>query len=122
MPADLKAIEDFSALLISLGMVVNKGNDVFSFKISEVDDVAQEIVLFALIRLKGEDRTVSFDILQRISLIFGLPMTSLIEIIRSIESMFPNTLIFTDNSGVKNVQFLRNIEETEALNHYYKSL
>lgn len=122
MPADLKAIEDFSALLISLGMVVNKGNDVFSFKISEVDDVAQEIVLFALIRLKGEDRTVSFDILQRISLIFGLPMTSLIEIIRSIESTFPNTLIFTDNSGIKNVQFLRGIEETEALNHYYKSL
>lgn len=122
MPSDLKAIEDFSALLINLGLIVNNGNDTFLFKTSAVDDVAQEIVLFALIRLKGDDRTVSFDILQKISLIFGLPITSLIEIIRCIENRFPNTLIFTDNSGIKNVQFLRDIEETEALNYYYKSL
>lgn len=122
MPSDLKAIEDFSALLINLGMIVFKGNDTYSFKIYSVDEIIPEIVLFAILRMKGADRTVSFDILQKLSLIFGLPMSSLIELIRRLEISFPETFIFTDNSGIKNVLFLRDMEETEALDHYYKSI
>ena len=121
-PSDLKTIEDFSALLITLGSIVSKGHDAYSFKTHEKKDIAQEIVLFALIRMKGEDRTASFDILQKLSLIFGLPMTILIEIIRDLETTFPDTLVFTDNSGIKNVQFIREINEFDALNHYYQSL
>ncbi len=49
-------------------------------------------------------------------------MATLIDIIRELENTFPNTLVFSDNSGIKNVQFLRNINETEALNHYYDML
>lgn len=121
-PSDLKTIEDFSALLITLVSIVSKGHDIYSFKTHEKKDIAQEIVLFALIRMKGEDRTASFDILQKLSLIFGLPMTILIEIIRDLETTFPDTLVFTDNSGIKNVQFIREINEFDALNHYYQSL
>ena len=51
-----------------------------------------------------------------------MPMTTLIDVIRSLEFSFPNTLVFTDNSGIKNVQFLRDIDEKEALNHYYDQL
>lgn len=122
MPSDLKAIEDFSSLMINLGVITFKGNDTYLFKIKSADEISPEVVLFALIRMKGTDRTVSFDILQKLSLIFLLPMSSLIEIIRSLESIYPGTLIFTDNSGIKNVQFLRDMEEIEVLNHYYKSL
>lgn len=122
MPSDLKTIEDFSAILINLGMIVFRGNDTYSFKINSIEEITTEVVLFALIRMKGTDRTVSFDTLQKVSLIFGISTTSLIEIIRHLENMFPGTLVFTDNSGIKNVQFLRDMEETEALNHYYKSL
>lgn len=122
MPSDLKTIEDFSAILINLGMIVVKSNDTYSFKITSVDEIVPEIILFALIRMKGSDRTVSFDVLQKLSLIFGLSMSSLIELIRRLESIFPETLIFTDNSGIKNVQFLIDMDETEALDHYYKSI
>ncbi|MCM1141619.1 MAG: DUF4007 domain-containing protein, partial [Muribaculum sp.] len=62
------------------------------------------------------------DVLQKLSLIFGLPMVSLIDIIRSLEKIFPGTLVFSDNSGIKNVQFIGAIDEFEALNHYYKQL
>lgn len=127
-PKDLKAIEDFSSMLIALGLIVDTGkhstgNDrIYTFKISGLSDIASEIILFALIRMKGIDRTVSFDMLQRLSLIFGMPMPSLIDVIRSLEDSFPDTLVFTDNSGIKNVQFLRDIDENEALNHYYDRL
>lgn len=122
VPSDLKTIEDFSALMIGLGLIVCKDSDIYCFKVSNPDDITPEIILFALIRMKGTDKTVSFDVLQKMSLIFGLPMVSLIDVIRSLEKIFPGALVFTDNSGIKNVQFLREIDEFEALNHYYEQL
>ena len=127
-PKDLKAIEDFSSLLIALGLIVDTGKQstnkesIFTFKTNDSSEVASEIILFALIRMKGTDHTVSFDVLQQLSLIFGLPMVSLIDVIQSLEITFPKTLVFTDNSGIKNVHFLREIDENEALNHYYDKL
>ena len=121
-PSDLKTIEDFSALMIGLGFIINKGNDTYCFKVSNPEDIAPEIILFALIRMSGTDKTISFDVLQKLSLIFGLPMASLIDIIRSLEKIFPGSLVFSDNSGIKNVQFIGEIYEFEALNHYYERL
>lgn len=127
-PKDLKAIEDFSSLLIALGLIVDTGKqstnkeNIFTFKTNDSSKIASEIILYSLISTKGTDFTVSFDVLQKLSLIFGLPMVSLIDIIRSLEIIFPETLVFTDNSGIKNVQFLREIDESEALNHYYDNL
>ena len=127
-PKDLKAIEDFSSLLIALGLIVDTGKqstnkeNIFTFKTNDSSEIASEIILYSLISTKGTDFTVSFDVLQKLSLIFGLPMVSLIDIIRSLEIIFPETLVFTDNSGMKNVQFLREIDESEALNHYYDNL
>ena len=72
--------------------------------------------------MRGKDKTVSFDVLQKLSLIFVLPMVSLIEVIRSLENIFPGTLVFSDNSGIKNVQFIGEIDEFKALNHYYLQL
>lgn len=121
-PSDLKTIEDFSALMIGLGLIINKGNDTYCFKVSNQKDIAPEIILFALIRMRGTDKTVSFDVLQKLSLIFGLPIVALIEVIRSLEKIFPGALVFSDNSGIKNVQFIGEIDEFEALNHYYVQL
>ena len=121
-PSNLKIIEDFSSLLINLGLIISKGNERYLFRTIGKDEIAPEIILYALLRLKKEDFTVSFDILQKISLIFNLSMTLLIEVIYKLENIFPNTLVFTDNSGIKNVQFLRKIDEIEVLNHYYRML
>ena len=127
-PKDLKAIEDFSSLLIALGLIIDTGKqstnseNLYTFKTIDPSEIASEIILYALIRMKGTDRTVSFDVLQQIALIFGLSMATLIDIIRFLETSFPETLVFTDNSGIKNVQFLRDIDENEILNHYYDQL
>ena len=122
LPSDLKSIEDFSALLIGLELLSCKDKDRYFFKVTSKEAIAPEIILFALIWLKGDDKTISFDGLQKISLIFCIPMISLIEIIQELETQFPGTLIFTDNSGIKNVQFLRNVDITDVLDHYYLSL
>jgi hypothetical protein len=121
-PSDLKSIEDFSALLLSLNLITYNGNDIYAFQEIKTSFINPIVILFALVRLKGSDKTVSFDTLQKVSLIFCLPMTSLIEVIKSLETRLPNVIVFSDNSGIKNVQFLSEIDEIEALNTYYNTL
>lgn len=66
--------------------------------------------------------TISLDGLQRISLMFCLPMISLIEIIRSLEQLYPGAIVFSDNSGIKNVQFRIELDKFDVLDNYYNSL
>ena len=84
-PKDLKNIEDFSALLIGLNLIISKPQDTYYFREVTVKEIAPEVILFALLSLGDSEKTISLDGLQRISLIFCLPMISLIEIIRSLE-------------------------------------
>lgn len=121
-PKDLKNIEDFSALLIGLGLIVNKDSDVYSYRVTEPEDIAPDVVLFALLTLSGGDKTLSFDILQKLSLVFCLPIVSLIEIIRKIEKLYPGMVVFSDNSGIKNVQFKGELNRFDVLDNYYDSL
>jgi hypothetical protein len=51
-----------------------------------------------------------------------LPITSLVGVIKSLEKQLPNVIVFSDNSGIKNVQFLTEVDEIEVLNNYYNSL
>lgn len=121
-PKDLKNIEDFSALLIGLGLIVNKDSEIYSYRVVDTNEIASEIVLFALISMRGGDRTLSFDVIQKLSLIFCMPVVSLIEIIRKIERRYPGTVVFSDNSGIKNVQFLGELDRFDILDSYYNYL
>jgi hypothetical protein len=121
-PHDLKSIEDFSALLIALDLIQPQGASSYTFVEKGATSVNSVVILFALLRERGGDRTVSFDTLQKISLIFCMPITALIEIIKGLEKQLPDTLIFSDNSGIKNVQFLTDMGELKALDTYYNTL
>lgn len=121
-PKDLKTIEDFSALLISLNLIVLKSQDTYNFREISESDIAPEIILFALLSLEDTDRTISLDGLQKLSLIFCIPMISLIDIIRSLEQSYPDSIVFSDNSGIKNVQFLKELDKYEILDTYYRAL
>lgn len=121
-PSDLKSIEDFASLLIGLGLLVHKDNDTYRFREVDAKDVPNNIIIYSLIWLKGDDKTLSFDQLQRLSLIFCMPVSSLIEVIRKFETEYPQTLVFSDNSGIKNVHFLNDITWEQVLDKYYDAL
>lgn len=121
-PKDLRTIEDFSALLISLNLIVPKSSDIYYFREVAIKEIAPEVILFALLSLNEKGRTISLDGLQYLSLIFCLPMISLIETIRSLEQSYPDAIVFSDNSGIKNVQFLKELDKFEVLDTYYNSL
>lgn len=121
-PKDLKAIDDFSALLIGLGLLVSKDTETYTYRITGTTEIANEVILFALLSINNGDKTISFDMLQKLSLIFCLPITSLIDIIREIEKQYSGSIIFSDNSGIKNVQLLKDLDRFDVLNKYYDTL
>lgn len=118
-PDDIKTIEDFSSLLIPLNLIVKKNSETFCFCSKSADNIEPELILFALSIIRGEDKTISFDKLQELALMFCISITTLIEIIKTIEQEFASTIVFTDNSGIKNVQFISDIKPLDILNSYY---
>lgn len=119
MPLDLKSLDDFSALLINLNLIRKNEDKKYSFNSKSKDDVPSIVLLYALIDQKGNDKTISFDMLQDISLLFCMPITELIYAIKQLEKDFPGIIAYNDNSGVRNVQFLKEIEKLEVLDNYY---
>ena len=122
MPNDLKSLEDFSALLINLNLLRMNEEKKYSFNSKSKNDIPSIIVLYALIDIKGSDKTISFDTLLDVSLLFCMPITELISIIKNLEKEFPGILAYNDNSGVRNVQFLTEIDKLEVLDRYYIEL
>lgn len=121
-PTDLKSIEDFSALLLPLGLIKQRGNDIFYFNETSEDEIDKSIILYSIIDRKGEDKTVSFDVILELSLLFCIPITKFISIIKQIETEYNGKIVYTDNSGIKNIHFLDEINKFDVLNKYYSKL
>lgn len=120
LPTNPKTNEEYAGLLLDLGLL--RENELkYSFcEISE-GQINPLIILFALIDIAGDDKTVSFDKLQELSLLFCIPISSFLIIVRSLSEQYPEEIIYTDNSGIRNVQFLKKINTFEVLNRYYNN-
>ncbi len=118
-PLDTRTNDDFSALFLDLGLIKNIESDRYAFNDTEPSHIHPDILLYALLDYKGEDNTISLDGMQEVALIFGLSLTNLIELVREVVAQHPEDLSYTDNSGVKNLQFIHDIDAAAVLNHYY---
>lgn len=118
-PSEIRSNEDFSAIFLDLGLIDSIGSDRFAFNDIEPSHIHPDILLYTLLDYKGEDNTISLDGMQEIALIFGLSLTNLIELVREVVAQHPEDLSYTDNSGVKNLQFIHDIDAGTVLNHYY---
>lgn len=118
-PDDVRSPEDFSALLIDLGLIRRLGDDRFCFVEICPEALDARLLLFALLDWKGGDSTLSIDAMQSLCLIFGLSMSAFVNKVKEMEARYPDKVRFTDNSGIKNVQFLGDLDKFEVLNEYY---
>ena len=118
-PSELRSNEDFSALFLDLGLINALGSDRFTFNDTETRHIHPDILLYALIDYKGKDSTISLDGMQEVALMFGLSLTGFIKLVREIVAQHSENLSYTDNSGVKNLQFIQDIDPVAVLKHYY---
>lgn len=119
-PTNPKTNEEYANILLDLALL-REGEGTYSFNEVSVEQVSPLIILFALVNIAGEDKTISFDKLQELSLIFCIPISSFLIGIRSLSEQYPKEISYTDNSGIRNVQFLKKMNALEVLNRYYNS-
>ena len=118
-PSDTRSIEDYSAIFIDLDLIKQIGDDKYVF--SEVDPchIDPKILLYAILDYKGTDNTISLDSMQELSLIFGLPLTGFIEVVKALVQEYPESITYNDNSGIKNIQFIGKLDASDVLQQYY---
>ena len=82
-----------------------------------------EIFFYAILMMKGEDRTVAYDTLQNVGLVFCMTDIEVIEMMRQIDSVYSDYVQYSDNSGIRQLLFKegKKIDPIDLLNRYYEN-
>ena len=119
IPEECKPYEDFLVLLIDLNLIVTTDNKYFTINYSTKQRFIPEILLYAIIDKKEDESVITYDELLETALIFCLSQVELDEYLRILENKYTNILRFTDDSGIKQLLFLSNIDKFSVLENYY---
>lgn len=120
-PDNMLAMEDFSALLINLNLLRRVDKETFAFNESSSSTLDSNIILYAILDSKGEnDATMSFDAIQELALTFCMSVPAFTNIVREIDKTHSDLFHYTENSGIRNIQFLKDdIDKYQVLKIYY---
>lgn len=120
MPTSKRSLEEYSALMLDLGLIRSLDNK-YVFNQTKPEQIAPEVILYALLDYCEGDKTISYDKLQEIALMFCLSIPDLIVILQKLTTTYRSQMTYTDNAGVKNVQWLgETMNKWEILNKYYQ--
>lgn len=122
LPKSDKSFEDFSSLLIDLNLIhqTDDGKS-FYFNIEAKRKVNPDIFLYAIVTMKGEDKTVSFDLIQDISLIFCMNDMETIRMMKQLAEDYSKYVSYNEVAGIRQLQFISDIDSKQILEHHYKN-
>ena len=121
-PSKPKSYEDYSSLLIDLNLIRNDNSDRgYAFNIEGKRTVPTEIFLYAVLWMKGSDRTVSYDTLQNVGLVFCMTDMEVIEMLQQIDREYSEYVQYSDNAGIRQllVKEGKQMNPIDLLNRYY---
>ena len=119
LPQKSKALDDYSSLLIDLDLIRTTDGKTYIFNIEGKRQIPWEIFLYAIICMKGRDNTVSYDLLQDVGLMFCMNDLEVIDMCETIESHKKNHVRYSDTAGIRQLQFIDELNSEEILNEYY---
>ena len=121
-PSKPKSYEDYSSLLIDLNLIRNDNSDRgYAFNIEGKRTVPTEIFLYAVLWMKGSDRTVSYDTLQNVGLVFCMTDMEEIEMLQQIDREYSEYVQYSDHAGIRQLLFKegKQMNPIDLLNRYY---
>ena len=117
-----ESVEEQNILLLPLHLIrqgVEKDTWVFNY--INHNSIPAEIFLYSIISsMEQNSLSVPYELLQELALIFCLNNNELIKMIFDVCSLYPDEIIFSDNAGIKELQFRKTISVKEVLNRYYQ--
>ena len=82
-PKSLSSAEDFTGIMISLNLLRRLDNgETYVFNETAGNTIDNLIVLFAILDTAGDETTISLDKIQELALIFGMSLTTFINVVR----------------------------------------
>lgn len=113
-------VEDSNMLLAPLNLIQDMGDGQYAFNYDTRSIVPTHIFLYALLSITKEE-SISFtsDAMKTLALIFCLTNNDLLSIVKQLCREYPSILVFSDNSGIKELQIKGNITKEYALERYY---
>ena len=123
-PYKAKSFEDYSSLLIDLDLIRTEDDGrSFAFNIEGKRKVPMDIFLFAVLCEKGADKSVSYDTLQEIGLMFCMPDAEIIDMAHSIGDCYSAYVQYSDHAGIRQLLFKEGVslKSMNVLDHYYKN-
>lgn len=119
-PLKAHSFEEYSSLLIDLELLrtADDGKS-YAFNIEGKRALAPEIFLYAILKVKGEEQTVSYDTLQDLGLIFCMNDMETIQKMWDVAQLFPDEVHYSDVAGIRQLQFTKPLDPQEVLDKYY---
>ncbi len=125
LPRKIQSNEDFSSLLIDLDLIRQdvEGKNYY-FNIEGKRKVMNEVFMYALLLLKEKenDNTISYDTIQdKIGLTFCMQDIETIEMLKQLAKDYSEYISYSDNAGIRMVQFTKELDKEQVLNDYYEA-
>ena len=120
LPRKPKAFDDYTALLIDLDLIrTDSDGKYYMFNQEGKRQTPWQVFLYAIIKAKGKDNSVDYDILQEVGLVFCMSDMEVLEMCREIETRHPNDIRYSDTAGIRQLQFVNDLIAENILDEYY---
>lgn len=123
-PYKAKSFEDYSSLLMDLDLIrVEDNGKSYAFNIEGKRKVPMEIFLYAVLHEKGADKSVSYDTLQEIGLMFCMSDAEVIDMAQNIGETYSSHVQYSDNAGIRQLLFKEggDLSSMDVLEKYYRN-
>lgn len=126
LPLNPSSNEDYFSLLIDLDLIrqSSENNKSYYFNIDGKRKVIEEVFLYALIKLREKlgDNSIPFEVIyENIGVIFCLTDYETIELLKIIVNNYSEYISYSDVAGIRQVQFIGEIDGYQVLKNYYET-
>ena len=125
LPRKSLSNEDYSSLFIDLDLVrQNSEGKGYYFNIDGKRQVTKEVFMYALLKLKEKegDNTLSYDCIQdNVGLAFCMQDGETIGMLKQLAKDYSKYISYSDNAGIRMVQFTQDLDKEQVLNDYYNA-
>lgn len=112
-------IEDSNTIFAPLNLIKEVEDGVYQFNYNSKTRVPNEIFLYALLTTFPESKSISFESMKELSLIFCITNNDLLDIIKELCEKYSNFLVFSDVAGIKELQIKGELLAEKVLENYY---
>lgn len=119
-PVKAHSFEEYTSLLLDLDLVRSANEESsYRFNVEGKQPLPLEIYVYALLKWKRGDQSLSFSALHDLGLIFCMTDLETTTMLRKASEVFPEYMQYSDVAGVRQIQFTKDLPAKEVLDKYY---